>query len=80
MPILTYSTDLENVDPIAYFARNFVKLAILKRFEVVLYDHNGAAFQDYIAQLFFISFDNYQIKDMNDDDWDIKFGDDGNGS
>jgi hypothetical protein len=44
MPILTYSTDLENVDPIAYFARNFVKLAILKRFEVVLHDHNGAAF------------------------------------
>jgi len=38
MPILTFSTDLDNVDPNVYFARNFVRLGIMKRFEIVLFN------------------------------------------
>lgn len=36
MPILTYSTEMESVDPIMYFTRNIVRTAIMKRFDIQL--------------------------------------------
>ena len=48
MPILTYSTDVDNVDPIMYFSRNMVKLAMMKRFDIQLNKMN-INYLDYAA-------------------------------
>ena len=74
MPILTYSTEMDSVDPIVYFSRNMVKLAMMKRFEVQL-DRSSINYLDYAAQIFFTSFDNYRIieEENKNDDYIIKF-------
>ena len=36
VPVLKYSPEIDNVDSVVYFNRHFVKLAILKRFDIYL--------------------------------------------